>query len=483
MPAMRSLLVFFGLLLLVPPFSIQQPLSAQSDTTPVFEPAPCPVDFPAGVDVDCGMVIVPQDRAHADERTLRLAVAVFKAHRNNPVADPLIFLDGGPGSRTLDSYAGGLGSFLLPINRQRDIILFDYRGIGHSDPALTCPESLEATGDEWVTACRERFEAQGVDVTDFTTRDNAADAADIVRALGYETYNVWGGSYGSSVAMTLLRDHPENVRAAIVTALQPPQGDLQAAIPAGLQRTIDAVSALCQANADCARAFPFDLTGALAVIVERLNANPLPVTVHGVDTSLTGDNVLQGFGQLLKDDVNIPIVPGLIGALYAEQYDVVMPYVSALSPVPDPLSPIGAYMSMRCTDSILAVTPEAFDAALESINPAFRAGYAAVHEQMVAECQAWGARIPTDADRLPAVADTPVLIMSGALDQYSSQEWLDSTLATLPNGHGFMLPYHMHYVIQHPCASRLLIGFIEDPSAELDASCMETIPAPRFRTE
>ena len=392
MPATRALFVFFGLLLLVLPISIQQPLSAQTDTTPVFEPAPCHVNFPAGADVACGMVIVPQDRAHPDERTLRLAVAVFKAHRNNPVADPLIFLDGGPGARTLDSYAGGLGSFLLPINRQRDIILFDYRGIGHSDPALTCPESLEATGDEWVTACRARFEAQGVDVTDFTTRDNAADAADIVRALGYETYNVWGGSYGSSVAMTLLRDHPENVRAAIVTALQPPQGDLQAAIPVYLQRTIDTLSELCQANDECASAFPFDLTDALAMIVERLNTSPLPVSVHGVDTVLTGDNVLQGLGQLLKDDTNIPVIPGLIGALYAEQYDVVRPYVSALSPAPDPLNPIGAYLSMRCTDSILAVTSDAYAAALESVNPAFRAGYAVGQEQAVVQCQAWGAR-------------------------------------------------------------------------------------------
>src|SRR5690606_25045407 len=75
MPAMPSLLVL--------PVSIHKPISAQTDTTPVFEPAPCPVDFPADVDVECGMVIVPQDGAHPDERTLRLAVAVFKARRSN----------------------------------------------------------------------------------------------------------------------------------------------------------------------------------------------------------------------------------------------------------------------------------------------------------------------------------------------------------------------------------------------------------------
>src|SRR5690606_11252250 len=121
-----------------------------------------------------------------------------------------------------------------------------------------------------------------------------------IRALGYTSYNIWGGSYGSSVALTLLRDHPENIRAAIITAMQPPQGDLQASIPVYLHRTIDAVSALCQADAACASAFPGDLNDQLAVIVERLDASPMPVTVGGVDSELIGFNVLAGIGQLLK---------------------------------------------------------------------------------------------------------------------------------------------------------------------------------------
>ncbi|MBZ0294656.1 MAG: alpha/beta hydrolase, partial [Anaerolineae bacterium] len=203
-------------------------LNAQDDYIPEFVPGPCPVHFASGYEVACGTVTLPQDRLHPQERGLDIAVAVFKARSSSPAPDPLIFLDGGPGSRTLDAFVSGLGTFPRRLNQQRDFIVFDYRGIGHSNPALTCPESLDATDDSWVSVCRARYAAQGVDVTDFTTRDNAADAADIMRALGYDSYNVWGGSYGSSVALTLLRDHPENVRAAIVTAMQAPQGDLQA---------------------------------------------------------------------------------------------------------------------------------------------------------------------------------------------------------------------------------------------------------------
>lgn len=217
----------------------------------------------------------------------------------------------------------------------------------------------------------------------------------------------------------------------------------------------------------------------LTVVVERLNAEPLPVVVHGVDVEITGNDVVAGLGQLMKDDQNIPIIPGFIGALYNEQYGVIESYANMLTPIPDPLNPIGAYFSMRCTDSILAVTPEDFTSAVQEIHPAFRAGFQRRLDKEIAQCIAWGARVPSPEDRRPAVSDVPTLIISGALDPFSSQEWLDSTLATLSNGHGVMLPYHMHYVIQNSCAANMLIAFINDPNAEVDVSCVENIRPPR----
>lgn len=475
--AANAVVVLIALLFLLPVL----PTAAQSAPPPEFIPGTCPVAFNTSGSVECGMVIVPQDRLQAEEGTVKLAVAVFKAQSETPAPDPLIFLDGGPGARTLDSLARGLGGLLTAINQERDVIIFDYRGMGYSDPALTCPERAGAADDSWIAACRAQVEAQGVDVTNFTTRDNAADAADIVRALGYETYNIWGGSYGSSVAMTLLRDRPENIRAALVTALQPPQGDLQAATPVGIMRTLDGISALCQADAACARVFPGDLTAQLAAVVTRLEAAPVAAPDAGGE--LNSIDLLVALSELLKDDMNIPAVPGLMAALAGEQYDFVLPFANAATLPPDPLFPVGAWLSMRCTDSILATTPEAMEAALQTIDPAFHDPVMAIYALQVGWCEDWGARMPADADRLPAVTDTPALIISGALDPFSSAEWLASTLETLPNGRGFMLPNYMHFVIQNPCAAGLLTGFIDDPTRELEPGCLAQVTQPVFRVE
>lgn len=457
------------------------PAYAQPDTPHEFVPGRCPVTFRGLDDVECGMVTVPQDRVHPEERSVKLAVAVFKAQAETPLPDPLIFLDGGPGSRTLDSFAGGFGSLLTAINRDRDVIIFDYRGIGYSDPALTCPERAGAVDDSWIAACRAQLETQGVDVTDFTTRDNASDAADIVRALGYETYNIWGGSYGSSVAMTLLRDHPEHIRAALVTALQPPQGDLRAETPVGLIRALDGVSALCQADDVCSLAFPGNLTEQLVAVVERLNAHPAAIT--GATRELTSLDLLVGLSEILKDEKNSLMVPGLMAALYAEQYDVAAPMVGAANLPGDPLFPVGAWLSMRCTDSILVPASDATSEMAQTVPSIIRDSVAAGYDMQTAWCTAWGARVPTEADRLPAITDTPVLIISGALDPFSSQEWLASTLATLPNGHGFMLPYYMHHVVHDPCALDMLLSFMTDPTSEPDSSCIAQMAPPAFSLE
>ena len=108
-----------------------------------FEPADCPFALPAGQvqgeTLNCGFLVVPEDRNDPDGRSIRLAVAIFE-NSNETSPDPIVYLSGGPGGSALEfiqySFNQGYGRLFVT---GRDIIIFDQRGIGVSQPALDCP--------------------------------------------------------------------------------------------------------------------------------------------------------------------------------------------------------------------------------------------------------------------------------------------------------------------------------------------------------
>ena len=70
--------------------------------TRVFAPAPCPVAFPAGMRVDCGFLVVPENRRDQGEaqfrssrKEIRIAVAIARALSGVPVPDPIVFVPEG----------------------------------------------------------------------------------------------------------------------------------------------------------------------------------------------------------------------------------------------------------------------------------------------------------------------------------------------------------------------------------------------------
>lgn len=175
-----------------------------------------------GSDVVCGTLTVPENRSKADGRTITLTVARYPAQSADPDPEPMVYLHGGPGG-TILPYGETLRK--LGINRDRDVILVSERGTLLADPHLGCPEFDEVTEEskgvssldpalaarsvDAVRVCHDRLAAKGIDLTAYNTVENAADFADLRRAMGIESWHVYGVSYGTYVALQLIRDHPE----------------------------------------------------------------------------------------------------------------------------------------------------------------------------------------------------------------------------------------------------------------------------------
>ena len=193
---------------------------------PRFEAADCPFGSPANVTVHCGYLVVLEDRAQSGGATIRLAVAILKSDNPQPAGDPLIFLNGGPGAHALMDLPRFVNNFrLLLVDLNRDVIIFDQRGVGLSQPALECPELVPSLiaraqgqaltlGEERAPylACRDRWLSEGVNLAAYTTAESAADVNDLWRTLGYRQVNLYGISYGTVLAETVMRDYPDGIR-------------------------------------------------------------------------------------------------------------------------------------------------------------------------------------------------------------------------------------------------------------------------------
>src|SRR5689334_18475026 len=75
-----------------PDAEIERPLTVQ------FTAATCPFKAPAGVDVRCHTLGVPEDYDAPEPRLIKLAVAHYKSKSKTPAKDPVVYLAGGPGN-------------------------------------------------------------------------------------------------------------------------------------------------------------------------------------------------------------------------------------------------------------------------------------------------------------------------------------------------------------------------------------------------
>ena len=224
-----------------PPSSTTAPATTvpSGPTEPAFSPGNCPFTPPRGTDPTCGYVSVPERRDRPDGRRIRLSVAVFPAlaAEKHP---PLVYLEGGPGGEALDGLPFTYEEVFSFLNEERTVVVFDQRGVGFSDPSLSCPELVDLdfelldedlSTDEWLArrlpvldGCRERWVDGGVDFSAYNSAESAADVADLRLTLGYDEWDLYGLSYGTRLALTVMRDHPEGVRSVVLDSTYPPEG-------------------------------------------------------------------------------------------------------------------------------------------------------------------------------------------------------------------------------------------------------------------
>lgn len=254
----------------------------------------------------CGRLAVPLDPTRPGGAQIELRVAVLPA-THEPAQGALFYLEGGPGGASTAS-ATAVSELLGRVERTRDLVLVDQRGTGGSH-AVVCPPPRDAIGG-WLRRCLARHP----DARYLTTAAAADDLEAVRRSLGYGRIDLFGASYGATLAQVYLRLHPDSVRTAVLDAATPLGVAVYAREAATAGRALRTVLAECAAEPRCARAYPHpgrDLAAALRGST-RLAPAGVAATLEALLRTPDGEAVipfdlhraaLGDWRPLLQDDV------------------------------------------------------------------------------------------------------------------------------------------------------------------------------------
>jgi pimeloyl-ACP methyl ester carboxylesterase len=279
---------------------------------------PCDTSF------QCARLYVPFDYAHPRVGSFSLPVIKLPAARPAERIGPLVINPGGPGGSGLQYALGARsGEFTQGLRDRFDIVGFDPRGVGGSQPSLRCltgpqldayfavneapatPAQLtaaEAANRGYAQACASNARV----LLPFLGTAAAARDMDVLRAaLGQSRLTFLGKSYGTVLGASYVQQFPRRVRALVLDGAVAPQAtglDLDIAQAQGFTVAFGQFVTWCASQRGC------PLPAALPQATRQVSALIAGGNTHPLTSELPGGQPANGSMMLL----------GIAAALYSK---------------------------------------------------------------------------------------------------------------------------------------------------------------------
>lgn len=453
----------------------------------------------------CIAVTVPERWSDPSSRRLRLRGVVLRRPAANPEGrrEPIVYLSGGPGAPSgIDEES--IGQWWAWIDREawladRDLVIFDQRGVGLSEPRMNCPEfadaafrgygrllTLKENNALWSAAaarCHDRLTISGIDLGRYNTATMATDMTVILRGLGYRSWTLLGTSYGTRLALRLAAATTGETRAMVLDSVDPPDAKEYVESAHAAARVFARLSSDCSESAVCHSMLP-DLRSAFERVVDRANANPLVVRIEDPQGEprpviLDGARLIEVLLNSFYDPRQIEELPSVIAALDRGDLAPLRPLVqSAMEIYVAHGFSHGVFLSVECHDDYPFNPPEAVAQASLDV-PLFRKY--ALSALTLAACPSWpSGTAPSDEPVGPEIS-VPTLMLSGDLDPVTGPERASVAASQLRYASDIRFPGIGHGVLNaSECANEIVGSFLDDPMIEPAASCVLTLGVPRF---
>lgn len=282
--------------------------------------------LPETEDVLAGAILVPENHDAPDGKKIRITYVILKARDTLSSNYPMIFFSGGPGGNTLNE---GMVGFLLehPMLMDRDIILFDQRGIGYSSalPDMSFEafdimakdaneeEELELT-KAMILEYKKKCEELNMKPQYYNTIQNAKDVGLLFKHLGYGKYNLFGGSYGTRIARVVQDMFPEYIHSSVLDSPAPLSGDFLLNRLDSYSLALGRIFEYCEDDVKCKEQYP-NLKEDYFKAISKLKEKPLTVTMNdSMTVTINAQDGIYLLRRLLYQNNSREKAPELISA-------------------------------------------------------------------------------------------------------------------------------------------------------------------------
>jgi len=305
-----------------------------------------------------------------------------------------------------------------------DVIAFDQRGTGFSKPNLGCFEQLALPLDVAPTRAaavaelrkKSRFcadywhDVQRVDLTGYNTNESADDLEDLRKALGANQISLWSISYGTHLALTTIRRHPQSIQRAILAGTEGPDHTYK--LPSNIQKHLEDLAAVIKADPEIGKDIP-DFLGLMKPVFDRLDEQPQTVEIMDPRTKQNVKVIVNKFvlQYLVANNIGTTVTASFPALFYrASKGDFTDLAQFWLSNSRQSIGSAMSYM-MDCASGQTAarrerIASEAKTTLLEDFS----------NFPFPDVCEEWKAPDLGDQFRSPVTSNVPALFISGTLD-------------------------------------------------------------------
>ena len=292
------------------------------------------------IDGQVGFLEVPENRKNPLSRKIKLKYVHLKSLSKNPTT-PVIYLEGGGGVCTTEAFNPQYLEDRVEYLKFADFIFIDRRGASDKDLSyiwkqdfpkdfFVSEEHANQHYQELAELALKKFEEKNIDISGYNIEEHAHDVNDLMFALGFNRYTLFGFSFGSQIGMTVMELFPEKVERAILVGADAPNQSFN--LPSHLDEHVKKIGMLVEQEGTLNMS-SLDFIDLVHKTLQKVKENPVTVTVRNPLNRKKTELSIGAFGLALilrldiDDSQDIPAIPRLLSSINSGDYSMLSWFV------------------------------------------------------------------------------------------------------------------------------------------------------------